>query len=118
MKMKIKKTIIFLRVDEYEKCIVFAEKILDLELWKEKANCRIYMFDDTCGIGYCKAGGEDTSSNGCMISLVTDDVDGCYEILKEASLAMTSPKKNEKYDIYHFFASDPAGNTFEFMKFL
>ena len=116
--MKTEKTIVFLRVDDYDKCIDFAEKTLNLTLFKEKANCRIYMFDETRGLGYCKAGGEDTSSGGFMISLVTEDVDGWYEILKEANLAMTSPKKSDKYGIYHFFASDPAGNTFEFMKFL
>ena len=116
--MKIEKTIVFFRVDDYKKCTDFAEETLNLDLWKEKANCRIYMFNETTGIGYCKAGGEDTSSNGCMISLVTEEVDKYHEILKEAGLAMTSPKRNDKYGIYHFFASDPAGNTFEFMKFL
>ena len=116
--MTIDKMIVYCRVDEFEQCEEFAEQVLQLKLWKKKEHCNIYLLNEQIGLAYCRAGSEDTCSEGILISWVTDQVDDWYCKFNDHKFAITEPKKNEKYNIYHFFGSDPAGNTFELMKFL
>ena len=39
-----------------------------------------------------------------------------YEMVSH--IATSEPKKNEKYEIYQFFAQDPEGRVIEFQAFL
>jgi catechol 2,3-dioxygenase-like lactoylglutathione lyase family enzyme len=53
------------------------------------------------------------------IALVSQDVDGWYERLKAKGLSLEAPpKKNEKFNIYHFFLRDPDGYLLEIQQFL
>jgi len=44
------------------------------------------------------------------------DVDTAYEELKD--IAVSPPKENKKYAIYHFYAKDPEGRSIEFQYFM
>ena len=54
-----------------------------------------------------------------IITFVTDDVDGCHARLSAASVPTDGPpRENPRYQIYHFFARDPAGYRVEVQRFL
>lgn len=92
----------------------YTEKI-GATLWLDQKNCIILKHGNLL-LGFCQ---NDTCDTNGIITFFYPDkngVDEAYTKLEEE--AVTEPKKNEKYRIYHFFARDPEGRTVEFQCFL
>lgn len=100
-----------------EKTHQFYSEFLGFKMWKDQSVCRIYTLP--CGgyIGFCEH--MEFASKGHILTLLTDDVDGVYKDFVEKGIPIREkPKLNEKYKIYHFFATDLDGHTLEIQKFL
>lgn len=106
----------FLFCDDLAASREFYSQKLELTEVLDQGTCAIFGVTDTAFIGLCEREVPEISS--CIFTFVCDDVDATYETLVERGVACEHPpQKNEKYDIYHFFAEDPSGNKLEFQRF-
>lgn len=108
----------FLTVNNLEASSKFYGETLGLRLARDQGTCRIYHLCGTSYIGVCK--GESLQwPNGLTFTMVSDDVDGWYKRLNGLGVNVRNPPKlNEKYQIYHFYLTDPDGYTLEIQRFL
>jgi len=84
-------------------------------IWLEQADCIVLKHGNML-LGFCS---RDTLEMGGIIAFFLDDrcgVDAMHDRMGER--AMTPPKENAKYEIYHFFAADPEDRPIEFQCFL
>jgi catechol 2,3-dioxygenase-like lactoylglutathione lyase family enzyme len=95
----------------------FYEDTLGLKLVLDQGKCRIYRVAGGSFIGFCE---RDTPlpTEGLILTLVTDDVDGWYARLSDLGVEIEAPPKhNPEYRIYHFFLRDPNGYRLEVQRF-
>ena len=94
----------------------FWEEQVGLELVLDQGSCRIYRVSSDGFIGFCEQ--EQTSPGDVIITLVTQDVDGRCERLKERGIVFEKPPTfNPKFNIYHAFFRDPSGYLVEIQRF-
>lgn len=105
--------------EDLEATADFYGRILGFECSRDEGSARIYQTSDTAFIGVCRAFADRVvEPGGCMISLVTDDVDACYERLLANGLEIERPPyRLEQFGIYTFFVRDPNGYVIEFQQF-
>jgi GNAT superfamily N-acetyltransferase/catechol 2,3-dioxygenase-like lactoylglutathione lyase family enzyme len=95
----------------------FYEEILELPLVRDQAVCRIYKASPNGYLGFCTHL-EAPSSQGIILTLVTESVDTWHDLLLTKDVEITKPPThNPKYQIYHFFFKDPNGYTLEIQRF-
>ena len=83
----------------------------------DHGKCRIYRVAGNSYIGFCERDAE-VSTDGIILTLVTEDVDGWYEHLSRQDVEIEhEPKINADYKIYHFFLRDPNGYRIEIQRF-
>lgn len=106
--------IIFFRTKDLMKIKEFYLSI-GATMWLEQGDCVILKHSNLL-LGFCKS--EACEKNGVITFFyrTKEEVDLAYSELREIALA--TPKENEKYRIYHFFAKDPENRTIEFQCFL
>ncbi len=114
-----KEFILFLGTDNLEETDKFYMDKLGLELYKDQKTCKIYKINENASIGFCTHINKTIDVKSPILTLIVDDVDEVYETLIEKGLEIEDkPKKNEKFNIYHFFLKDNNGYTVEIQKFL
>lgn len=116
---KINQQITFLGTTNLANTAEFYERVLGLELVVDQGTCRIYRTAGSAYLGFCQ---RETAPEGCdqvVLTLVTDEVDECAQYLLSQGIQLDHPPKiNHKYNIYHFYLSDPNGYKIEIQKFL
>ncbi|MBN1232619.1 MAG: nitroreductase family protein [Candidatus Coatesbacteria bacterium] len=88
---------------------------IGMKVWLKQAECTILKHGNML-LGFCE---RDEIDKQGIITFFYDEqtqVDSLYE--KYKTISTSSPKINEKYNIYNFFAQDPEGRTIEFQTFL
>lgn len=111
--------IMFLGSEDLEETDKFYRKVLDLELYKDQKTCKIYRINEGACIGFCDHINKTIDKKSPIITLIVDDVDSVYEKMKDKGVHIEDkPKRNEKFNIYHFFLKDNNGYTVEIQKFL
>lgn len=115
--------IIFLGTNDLDGIRDYYINQVGMELWLEQADCIILRHGNLL-LGFCQRG---EVQKGGIITIFypnAEDVDQRYEELRSGSDTgpganqQDPPKRNPKYDIYHFFTQDPEGRTVEFQAFL
>jgi hypothetical protein len=106
--------IIFFQSKNLEAISNFYVNDVGCELWMDQGGCQIYKHGNML-FGFCQR--DEADLQGMITFFYTDKnkVDVMYEKFK--SIATTEPKDNPKYQIYHFFATDPEGRAIEFQYF-
>jgi catechol 2,3-dioxygenase-like lactoylglutathione lyase family enzyme len=95
----------------------FYEETLGLPLVLDQGKCRIYQVAGRSYIGFCERD-QALATEGVILTLVTEDVDGWYErLLGQGVEIEAEPKPNPDYHIYHFFLRDPNGYLLEIQRF-
>ncbi|MHA1616793.1 MAG: nitroreductase family protein [Candidatus Njordarchaeales archaeon] len=107
--------IIFFRTKNLSEIKNFYLNKIGMSVWLEQKDCTILRHGNLL-LGFCEREEADTSGIITFFYREKSLVDEMYKKLKE--IAITEPKINEKYRIYHFFAKDPEGRTIEFQTFL
>ncbi len=116
--LKFSQQITFLHSNNLDATRHFYQEILGQNLARDQGNCIIFQVTETAYLGFCEHIEHIQPGRRIILTLVTDDVDHWYEVLKGKSVnLMTLPKANLKYQIYHFFLLDPDGYTVEIQKF-
>ena len=109
----------FLYAQNLEVSSKFYEKDLGLTQVLDQGQCRIFRVsrDGFLGICQCREGGP-PATDGIIVTLVSEDVDGWYERLMAKGLAIEAePALNTDFNIYHFFMRDPDGYLLEVQRF-
>ncbi len=110
--------IAFLGAADLETTHRFYNGLLALPLYKDQGLCRIYDVPGGGRLGFCShmpvVKGEKTP----IITLLTDDVDGVWQLLQSAGLKPKPPVASPRFKIYHFFVYDPNGYLVEIQRFL
>lgn len=111
--------ILFLGTDNLKETDDFYRNILELVMYKDQKTCMIYKINEKSSIGFCTHINKTIDEKSPIITLIVDDVDQIYEnFLAKGLIIESKPKKNEKFNIYHFFIKDNNGYTIEIQKFL
>lgn len=114
---RISAQITFLDTADLHSTADFYENVLGFELALDQGACRIYRTCEGSYIGFCKRP-EHPNPEGVIFTLVTQDVDGWFEILSSRGIHFDKPPEyNPKYQIYHCFFRDPNGYLLEIQRF-
>ncbi len=102
---------------DFESTIHFYEELLGLPLALDQGNCRIYRVRDGAFVGICRRA-KAPDSDGIILTLVSDDVDGWYARLVARGVEFEkAPAFNPEFKIYHCFLRDPNGYLIEIQRF-
>jgi catechol 2,3-dioxygenase-like lactoylglutathione lyase family enzyme len=102
---------------EFESTAHFYEELLGLPIALDQGACRIYRVREGAFIGVCRRA-ETPNTDGIILTLVSEDVDGWYARLKERGVQFEkAPAFNPKFNIYHCFLRDPNGYLIEIQRF-
>jgi nitroreductase/predicted lactoylglutathione lyase len=106
--------IVFMKTQQLGVLRNFYTGQLGCQIWIEQADCLIFRHGNLL-IGFCER--DETDRDGLITFFfdTRDEIDELYDRFK--SIAVSPPASNEKYRIYHFFASDPDGRKIEFQHF-
>ena len=117
--MMFKEFITFLGTIDLKLTSDFYQNILGLTIYKDQDVCIIFNINSQSKIGFCTHIPVIYGEKSPIITLVTDEVDEIYnKLIKRGVEIKEKPKKNQKFNIYHFFFNDPNGYTVEIQKFL
>lgn len=114
----------FLKTRDREGIVEFYTSKIGMSIWLEQPNITILSFGNLV-IGWHQiVGNEDnTQVEPDLQGMITfvypskEEVDNMYSIFQDTT-ADGSPRINERYRIYQFFAKDPEGRALEFQAFL
>ena len=119
MRPEFTQQVTFLYTADLEKTAVFYETVLELPLVLDQGACRIYQVGGGSFLGFCRHLNSGELSQGVIITLVSEDVDGWYAYLRDKGVTFEKePQLNEQFNIYHCFLRDPNGYLLEIQRFL
>ncbi|MHA2139061.1 MAG: VOC family protein [Candidatus Hodarchaeales archaeon] len=106
--------IAFLKSQDLEEIKSFYSDI-GSEIWLDQGDCIIFKHDNFL-FGFCQR--DQVSRDGLLTFFYKNkhEVDDIYKKIR--NWTKSEPSKNEKYNIYNFFATDPEGRDLEFQTFL
>ncbi len=109
----------FLYVNDLETSTAFYGGTLSLPMVLDQGGCRIFQASQDGFIGICLCNKERLSdTDGLIVTLVTDDVDGWFVRLAAQGVQFVKPPtENAEYNIYHCFLRDPDGHQIEIQRF-
>ena len=117
--------LIFLKCKDLPGIREFYLDTVEMKIWLEQPQISILRHGNFL-IGFHETGEiddgcfqADNCKQSCLLTFyyeTNEEVDEMYLKLKDT--ASFSPRINEKYNIYHFFAKDPEGRNIEFQRFL
>ncbi|OPL18077.1 MAG: glyoxalase [Candidatus Aegiribacteria sp. MLS_C] len=117
MRTDLDSQIVFFYTRDLEATSRFYEDVIGLEMVLDQGGCRIFRTTGSSFLGFC--GSVDAgSSDGVVLTLVTEDVDGWFEELSaRGGVFEKEPASNRDYHIYHCFLRDPNGYVIEIQRF-
>ena len=107
--------ITFFKTKSIHKLREFYQSILGLTIWRDQEDC-IILRSGNLLLGFCSRDNIDDQGMITFFYSSPEEVDAMYFKLKQWNA--TKPVKNDKYNIYQFFAKDPENRTLEFQCFL
>jgi catechol 2,3-dioxygenase-like lactoylglutathione lyase family enzyme len=110
--------ITFLPVRDLDATRVFYVDKLGLREVLDQGVCAIFEVRPGCYWGFCSHIEPTADSNRVILTVVTDFVDDVYEEFVGKDIRTDGkPRLNERFQIYHFFATDPDGHRIEVQQF-
>lgn len=107
--------IVFFATTDRSETVDFYLDRLGFDHWLEQEGCTILRRENLL-LGFCD--GEEADTDG-IVTIVLDtrsEVESWYTKLQE--MANSEPVENDRFQIYHFFGTDPEGRTVEVQTFL
>jgi catechol 2,3-dioxygenase-like lactoylglutathione lyase family enzyme len=118
MPISIEQQITFLYTSDLMETSRFYEQIMGFDLVLDQGTCCIYATAPNAFLGFCERVEPKIDPAAVIFTLVTNDVDGCYETLKAKGVEFENPPAlNPHYQIYHCFLRDPNGYLIEIQRF-
>lgn len=110
--------ITFYGTKDIEATTAFYQDLLGLRLASDQGKCRIFEVAEHGLIAFCEHLDVTHTHKSPLLTFVLDDIDGCFNKLKDHCEVIEAPKRNDQFHLYHFFILDNNGYTLEFQKFL
>ena len=113
--------IVFFGTNDLKATDLFYREILGFQLYKDQEVCKIYQIPGGGKLGFCShmSVTRDLEKKSPILTFLTAQVDAVYQQMIKAGITISqSPKVNEYFKIYHFFAKDPNGYIVEIQRFL
>ncbi len=106
--------ILFFRTEKPDEIDSFYRDVMGMEIWLVQAECTIYRHGNIL-LGFCK--GIYAETQGCITFFYPsqDDVDSMH--MRLIPHHADTPRTNEIYNIYQFYARDPEGRVIECQMF-
>ncbi len=106
--------IVFYATKQLDSVADFYMNEVGCELWLDQGACKILKHGNML-FGFCKSDHVDKESVITFFYPQKEQVDEMYQKMK--NIAEEKPKMNPKFNIYHFYATDPEGRSVEFQYF-
>jgi len=106
--------IVFFKTKDLGRIRSFYASMLELPVWLDQDSCVIFRSGNQL-LGFCESESSEICGTITFFFNCREQVDAAYTKLK--SIAKTAPGENPKYNIYHFWATDPEGRSLEFQCF-
>ena len=106
--------LVFFRTASLEDVVRFYTERVGARVWLEQPDCTI-LEHGGFRLGFCAGDEPETEGTVTFVYPGRAGVDAAHDRLSE--LADDTPRYNDRYDIYQFFATDPEGRTVEFQSF-
>jgi len=106
--------IIFFQTKKLDELADFYMNKIGCELWLDQGGCKIFQFENML-FGFCQRDNVDEQGMITFYYPSHEEVNQMYNQMKD--IALSEPKDNPNYKIYHFFAKDPEGRNIEFQYF-
>jgi len=114
----ISQQITFLHTQNLAETRHFYEDVLGLLLARDQGSCLIFQVTPHAYLGFCKHIEPISPGRRVILTLVSEDIDGWYAVLKAKDQDLSAPPQfNPTYQIYHFFITDPNGYWIEIQRF-
>ncbi len=107
--------IVFFGTNNRSAVVDFYMDRLDFDHWLEQRGCTILCRENLL-LGFCDGDEADTDGIVTIVLETKNEVESWYSRLQE--MASSEPVENERFEIYHFFGTDPEGRTVEIQTFL
>lgn len=121
MYKKTHQNIVFLPTHNLEETSHFYSQILGLKLVLDQGSCQIFCLNDQSFLGFCEHIPKIEPADSVMICIIEStqsDVLSKFDDLNTKKVRTDgNPRRNEKFEIFHFFAFDPNGYRLEFQSF-
>lgn len=110
----------FYRSKDLSKVRAFYVDILGFSIYKDQELCLILDAKGYGKIGFCTHHPQEQNNHTCITFVYSNvqSVKNIYEELKTKINVQSQPSNNEKFKIFHFYATDFENNTIEFQTFL
>lgn len=96
----------------------FYAETLGLPLALDQGPCRIFRTGPSSFVGVCDKADRAVQPAGVVFTMITPDVDGWWERLRQAGVPLDGPPRySPTFRVYAFFAFDPNGYRIEFQQF-
>ena len=111
--------IVFHATERRDAVVEFYRERLDATVRLEQPDCTILGFDNML-FGFCERDRTDDCGTLTFVYPGREAVDAAHDRLAAApgASAVETPHRNDRYDIYQFFAADPDGRAVECQAFL
>ena len=107
----------FCYTTRFEESTRFYEELIGLPLVLDQGACRIYRVSAGAFLGVCRRS-RAPATDGVIITLVSEDVDGWYARLVARGVTFEKPPVHSpEFSIYHCFLRDPNGYLIEIQRF-
>jgi predicted lactoylglutathione lyase len=106
--------IVFYATEQLDSVANFYMNEVGCELWLDQGACKILKHGNML-FGFCKSDHVDKQSVITFFYPQKEKVDEMYRNMEK--IAKEKPKMNPKFNIYHFYATDPEGRSIEFQYF-
>lgn len=110
--------ITFYGTKDIEATTAFYQDLLGLRLASDQGKCRIFEVAEHGLVAFCEHLDVTHTPKSPLLTFVLDDIDDCFDKLKDHCVVVEPPKRNDQFHLYHFFILDNNGYTLEFQKFL
>lgn len=106
--------IVFFRTLDLDTVREFYTERVGCEVWLVQADCVVFQHGNLL-FGFCTRAAADQEGLLTFVYDHREEVDAAHE--RFGDIADAAPILNEKYEVYHFFATDPEGRKIEFQSF-
>jgi hypothetical protein len=107
--------IVFFQTADFDAVTAFYRDRVGSSVWLDQGVCLILRHGNQL-FGFCRGAEAETCGTLTFFYRTAAEVDTMYEKFKD--VAVSEPRENTNFKIYHFYARDPENRSVEFQAFL
>ncbi len=114
----IDQNVIFTYTEDLEAASAFFRDVMELDFVVDQGACQIFRMSESCFIGVCKLPDRPSAQAGVTITLVSNDVDGWFQFLRDKGVDFErQPAHSDRFGVYSTLFISPHGYRIEIQSF-